>query len=155
MSRSVRRPAGVRATASRHPAGGAARTVERNSNGVGKRLQEGTGRGASEHAMSQRGATSVCGGSLLLLDRPLTLDAVPGEGQGLEPLLGNRLAAALAVPESPFVDLLQRGHDFLEQPPVAIAELEEKFAVVGRGGLIAQVLDRVVLRSLAVQDVLP
>src|SRR5262249_59432872 len=110
--------------------------------GLGGRGRTGCGRSAS-------------GAALFLFDRPLALDAVAGERQGLEPLLGDGLAAALAVAEAALGDLLERGDHFLQQPPVAVAQLEEELAIVGGAGLVAEVLGRSVLRPLAVHDVLP
>ena len=87
------------------------------------------------------------------LDRALALDAVARERQRLQALLGDRLAAALAVAEAALADLLQGQHDLLQEPPVSVAQLEEEFTIVGRRGLVAQILDGVVLGSLAVEHV--
>src|SRR5215470_4902701 len=97
----------------------------------------------------------MSGGPLLLLDRALTLDAVAGERQRLKPLLRDGLATALAVAEAAFIDLLQRRDNFLEEAPIAIAELEQEFPVVRRARLVAQVLDGIVLRTLTIHDVPP
>src|SRR5262249_44311440 len=77
-----------------------------------------------------------------------------GERERFESLLRDRFTAALAIAEAPLVQLLKRGHHFLQQPPIAIAQLEQELAVVGRRGLISEVLDRVVVGTLAVEDVL-
>src|SRR5690348_15446570 len=94
------------------------------------------------------------GGALFLFDRALALDAVPRERQRLQALLGDRLAAALAVAEPALVDLLQGQHDLFQEPAVAVAQLEEELAIVGGGRLVAQVLDGVVFGTLPVEDVL-
>src|SRR5437773_6990695 len=78
------------------------------------------------------------GHALLLLDRPLTVDAVARERQRLEPLLGDRLPAPLARAEGAVVQLLQGGDDVAQQAPVTIAELEEELAVVRGGRLVAR-----------------
>src|SRR5580700_763888 len=93
-------------------------------------------------------------GALFLFDRALALDAVARERQRLQALLGDRLAAALAIAEPAFVDLLQRERHFFQEHPVAVAQLEEELAIVGGRGLVPQVLDGIVLGALAVQDVL-
>src|SRR6185503_2586133 len=95
------------------------------------------------------------GGPLFLLDRTLTLDAVAGEGQRLEPLFGDGLATALAVTEAALVDLLQRGDHFLEETPIAVTQLEQELPVVRGARLVTQVLDGIVLGPLAVHDVPP
>src|SRR5216683_2139129 len=94
------------------------------------------------------------GRALFFFDEALTVDAVAGEGQRFEALVGDGFPASLAVAEVASVDLLQGGDDFLQDPAVAIAQLEEELAVVGRGGLIAEVLRGIVLGPLAVQHVL-
>src|SRR5262249_54215982 len=94
------------------------------------------------------------GASLFLLDGALALDAIAGERERFESLLGDRFTAALAIAEAPLVQLLQRGHHFFQQPPIAIAQLEQELAVIGRRGLIPEILDRVVVWTLAVEDVL-
>src|SRR5512143_3289055 len=102
---------------------------------------------------TEGGATLPRGGALFLFDRALALDAVARERQRLQALLGDRLAAALAVAEAALADLLQGQHDLLQEPPVSVAQLEEEFTIVGRRGLVAQILDGVVLGSLAVEHV--
>ena len=97
-----------------------------------------------------RDGASAGGGALLFLDQTLAVDAVAREGQRLEALVGDGLAAALAVAEGALVDLLQRGHDVAQQPPVAVAQLEEELPVVGGIRLVAEILDRVVFLILAV-----
>src|SRR5688572_5111209 len=82
--------------------------------------------------------------ALLLLDEPLAVDAVAREGQRLEALVGDRLAAALAVAERAVLDLLERGDDVAQDPPVAVAQLEEELPGVGGVGLIPEILDCVV-----------
>ena len=47
--------------------------------------------------------------------------------------------------------LLQRGHDVAQQPPVAVAQLEEELARVGGIRLVAEILDGVVFLVLAVE----
>src|SRR5262249_36493966 len=64
------------------------------------------------------------GRPLFLLDGALALDAVAGEGERLQPLLGDGFSATLAVAEAPLVHLLQGGDNLLEQSPIAIAQLE-------------------------------
>ena len=102
--------------------------------------------------MARRGrdGASAGGGALLFLDQTLAGDAVTGERQRFETLVADRLAAALALAERALVDLLQRGDDVAQQSPVAVAQLEEEFAVVGGIRLVAEILDRVVFLILAV-----
>src|SRR3984893_1016089 len=99
------------------------------------------------------GETLAGRGALFLFDRALALDAVARERQRLQTLLRDRLATALAVAEAALTDLLQGQHDLFQEPPVTVAQLEEKLAIVGRGGLVAQVLDGVVLGPLPVEHV--
>src|SRR5437762_13146115 len=87
----------------------------------------------------------------LLLDHTLAIDAVARERQGLQPLVTDGLAAALAVAERAVVDLLQRRHDVAEDPAVAVAELEKELARIGGVGLIAEILDGVIFLVLNVQ----
>src|SRR5262245_55315878 len=94
------------------------------------------------------------GASFFLLDGALALDAIAGERERFESLLRDCFTAALAIAEAPLVQLLQGGHHFFQQPPIAIAQLEQELAVVGRRGLISEILDRVVVGTLAVEDVL-
>jgi hypothetical protein len=94
------------------------------------------------------------GRALFFFDEALTVDAVAGEGQRFEALVGD-LPASLAVAEVASVDLLQGGDDFLQDPAVAIAQLEEELAVVGRGGLIAEVLREIVLGLLPYSTFFP
>src|SRR5260370_18451321 len=102
---------------------------------------------------TERAGALAGGGALFLFDGALALDAVARERQRLQALLGDRLATALAVAEAALADLLQGQHDLLQEPPVTVAQLEEKLAIVGRGGLVAQVLDGVVLGTLPVEHV--
>src|SRR5713101_1685064 len=88
------------------------------------------------------------GGALFLFDRALAPDAVPRERQRLQALLGDRLAAALTVAESALGDLLQRQRHLLQKPAVAVAQLEEKLAIVRGRGLVTQVLDGIVFGTL-------
>src|SRR6266849_5296943 len=99
-------------------------------------------------------AGSARGHPLFFFREALAGDAVPGERHRVEPLLGDGLAAPLAGTKAPVVDLGQRGHDLAQQPPVAVAQLEEELARVRGVGLVAEVLDRVVLLVLAVQRAL-
>src|SRR5262245_49752047 len=108
--------------------------------------------GADRGQARRRGARLAGGHPLLFLDPPLAVDAVPCERQRLEPFLGDRLVAPLARPEGAIVQLLEGRDDIAEDPTVAVAELEEELARVRRVGLVAQVLDRVVLRILSVQS---
>src|SRR6185503_18019089 len=73
-----------------------------------------------------------------------------GERQRFETLVADGLAAALAVPEGAVVDLLQGGDDVAQQAPIAVAQLEEEFPVVGGIRLVAEILDRIVFLILAV-----
>src|SRR2546428_17594 len=66
-----------------------------------------------------------------------------------------RLAAPLAGAEGAVLDLLESQDDVAEQATVAVAQLEEELSGVGRVGLIAQILDRVVLLVLAVEGAAP
>src|SRR5215475_12050787 len=91
------------------------------------------------------------GHALFFLDEPLAVDAIARERQGVQTLLGDRLAAALARAVRAVLDLLQGGDDLAQQPPVAVAQLEEKLARVGGVRLIAEILDRVVLLVLPVE----
>src|SRR5215475_12159671 len=108
--------------------------------------------GSDREQARRRGARLARGHPLLFLDHPLAVDAVTRERQGLEPFLGNRLVAPLARPEGAIVQLLEGREDIAEDPTVAVAELEAQLAGVRRIGLVAQVLDRVVLRVLSVQS---
>src|SRR5215475_1067694 len=74
------------------------------------------------------------GHALFFLDEPLAVDAI-----------------ALARAVRAVLDLLQGGDDLAQQPPVAVAQLEEKLARVGGVRLIAEILDRVVLLVLPVE----
>src|SRR5262245_27529223 len=96
------------------------------------------------------GEASAGGGALLLFDDPLAVDAVARERQGLQPLVADRLATALAIAEGAVVDLLQRGDDVAQQAVIAVAQLEEELARVRRVGLVAEILDRVVVLIFAV-----
>src|SRR5262249_7040876 len=97
------------------------------------------------------GEASAGGGALLLLGQPLAVDAVARRGHRVQPLVADRLAAALAVAGGAVVDLLQRIDDVAQLAAVAVAELEEELARVGGVGLIPEVLDGVVVLVLAVQ----
>jgi hypothetical protein len=90
-------------------------------------------------------------GTLLLLDEPLAVDAVARERQRLQPLVADRLAAALAIAERSVVDLLQGGDDVPQQSSVPVAELEEELAGVGGVRLVPEILDGVVVLMLAVR----
>jgi hypothetical protein len=68
-----------------------------------------------------RDGVSAGGGALLFLDQTLAGDAVTSEGQRLETLVADGLAAALALAERALVDLLKRGDDVAQQSPVAVA----------------------------------
>src|SRR5262249_40598307 len=70
--------------------------------------------------------------SLFLIDGAVALDAVAGERERFESLPRDRFTAALAIADAPLVQLLKRGPHFLQQPPIAIAQLEQELAVVGR-----------------------
>src|SRR5690242_107427 len=93
------------------------------------------------------------GGALFLFRRALALDAEARERERLEALLGDRLAAALAVAEAALRDLLQGERDLLQEPAVTVAQLEVELTIVGRGSLVAQVLDGVVFGTLPVEHV--
>src|SRR5262245_4847817 len=104
----------------------------------------------------RRGRLSHCGGSarghaLLFLDQALAVDAVAREGDGVESLLRDRLAASLAGAVGTVLDLLERRYDVAQQSPVAVAKLEEEFTGVGGVGLITQIFDGVVLLVLAIE----
>src|ERR1051325_6667758 len=100
------------------------------------------------------GAGPLAGrGALFLFRRPLALDAVARERERLEALLGDGLAAALAVAEAALGDLLERERDLLQESAVAVAQLEQELTIVGRRSLVAQVLDGVVLGTLPVEHV--
>src|SRR5438093_7237367 len=100
----------------------------------------------------RREARLARGHPLLFFDHALAIDTVTRERQRLEPLFGNRLVASLARPERAVVELLEGRDDVAEQPPVAVAELEEELSRVRGVGLVAQVLDRVVFRVFSVQS---
>src|SRR5262245_10744835 len=91
-------------------------------------------------------------GALFLFDGSLALDAVPRVRQRLEALVRNGLPAALAVAEATLGDLLQRQRDLFQSPAVAVAQLEEELAIVGRRGLVTQVLDGIVFGALPIED---
>src|ERR1700730_13609973 len=99
------------------------------------------------------GETLAGRGALFLFDRALALDAVARERQRLQTLLRDRLATALAVAEAAPTDLLQGQQHLFQEPPVTVAQLEEELAIIGRGGLVTQVLDGVVLGTLPVEHV--
>ena len=65
------------------------------------------------------------GRALFFFDGPLAVDAVAGEGQRLEALVRDGLAAALAISVAALIELLQRGDDFFQESLRAVAELEE------------------------------
>src|SRR3990172_7997520 len=125
----------------------------RSATGHGKRLS--TGRNARERKETRGDQGTphrrpLPGRRLLLLYQTLAVDAVAGERQRLEPLFGDRLAAPLANPERPFLDFSEGTDHFLEESPVAVAQLEKELAVVGIIGLVPEVLDRVVLLTLRI-----
>src|SRR5437588_270094 len=99
-----------------------------------------------------RDARLARGHPLLFFDHALAIDTVTRERQRLEPLFGNRLVAPLARAERAVVELLEGRDDVAEQPPVAVAELEEELSRVRGIGLVAQVLDRVVFGVFSVQS---
>src|SRR6185503_13671762 len=100
------------------------------------------------------GAAALPGrGTLFLFDRALALDAVARVRHRVQALVGDRLAAALAVAEPALGDLLQRERDLLQPPALAVAQLEEELAIVGGRGLVAQVLDGVIFGALPIEDV--
>src|SRR5258708_34932960 len=82
---------------------------------------------------TERAGALAGGGTLFLFDGALALDAVARERQRLQALLGDRLAAALAVAEAALADLLQGQHDLFQKPPVTVAQPEEELPIVGRG----------------------
>src|SRR5438132_2834687 len=100
----------------------------------------------------RREARLARGHPLLFFDHALAVDTVTRERQRLEPLFGNRLVASLARPERAVVELLEGRDDVAEQPPVAVAELEEELSRVRGVGLVTQVLDRIVFRVFSVQS---
>src|SRR5215470_12898863 len=108
----------------------------------------GTDRGQAR----RRGARLARGHPLLFLDHALAVDAMTRERQRLEPFFGDRLVAPLARAEGAIVELLEGRDDVAEDPTVAVAELEEELARVGRVRLVAQILDRVVLGVLSVRS---
>src|SRR5205823_10886288 len=68
---------------------------------------------------------------LLLFDHTLTIDAVAGEGERLETLVTDGLAAALAVAERAVGGLLPRRHDAAEEPAVAVGGLGKEPPRIG------------------------
>src|SRR6059036_1484055 len=126
----------------------------RSRSGSSQRSAEVPATGALRRSTAERGC-SAGDGALLALDVPLAFDAVAREGQRMEPLLGDLLAAALALTEASLVELPERGDDVAEEPAIPAAELELELARVGVQGLIAQVLGRVVLEVLPVEDAAP
>src|SRR5262245_35917939 len=107
------------------------------------------GFGAGGRAL--RGRQSPGGHPLLFLHQSLTVDAIAREGQGVQTPVRDRLPAPFASAERAVVELLQRGDDVAEQPTVAVAKLEEELARVGRVGLVAEILDGIVLLILPVE----
>src|SRR5678809_1555658 len=100
------------------------------------------------------GAGPLAGrGALFLFRRALALDAEARERERFEALLGDGLAAALAVAEATLVDLLKGEGDLLQEAAVTVAQLEQELAIIGRGSLVTQVLDGVVLGTLPVEHV--
>src|SRR5437879_664891 len=106
----------------------------------------------NDRAEARRREARLARGHPLFFDHALAVDTVTRERQRLEPLFGNRLVASLARPERAVVELLEGRDDVAEQPPVAVAELEEELSRVRGVGLVAQVLDRVVFRVFSVQS---
>src|SRR5262249_42060453 len=102
------------------------------------------------HRWAPRRAGSAGGGLVFALEAPLALDAVSRERQGIAALLADRLAAPLALPEAPLVELPERGHHLAQEPPVSVAELELELAGVRRIGLVAEILGRVLVEAFLV-----
>src|SRR5919201_3722813 len=87
------------------------------------------GRSGIRRAATVRRSARLAGRHpLLLFDHALAIDAVAGEGQRLEALVTDGLAAALAVAERAVVDLLQRRYDVAENAAVGVAALRKKIA---------------------------
>src|SRR6202795_732384 len=117
-----------------------------------RRKRERGGRRSGRTRLEERSRSALPGGgALFFFDEALAVDAVACEGQRVEALVGDGLPAPLAVTEVAFVDLLQRGDDLFQDPAVAVAQLEEELAVVGRRGLVAEVLRGVVVGTLGVE----
>ncbi len=86
---------------------------------------------ADRHGRS--GAAALAGGgALFLFDRALAVDAVARERQRLEALVGDGSPQRSQSPKPPSSIFCSAEHDFLQQPAVAVAQLEEELAVVGR-----------------------
>src|SRR5262249_58797618 len=85
---------------------------------------EPAGDGEGHRWAPQAGPGSAGGGLVLALEAPLALDAVAREGERIEPLLADRLAASLALPEAPFVELPERGHHLPHEAAVAGTQLQ-------------------------------
>src|SRR4029453_2289185 len=114
-----------------------------------------TARASRIGTVSGGAAGRLAGGRpLFFFHGALAVDAIARERQRFEPLLADGLAAALAVAEVAVVELLKRGGDVLQLPPLTVPQSEQEFTVVCARGLVAQVLDRVVLGPLPVLDVL-
>src|SRR5262245_49535751 len=117
--------------------------------GRGGDRTSGRGRAPSGRPPGEPG--SAGDGLVLALEAALAVDAIACERQGLEPLLADRLSAALALPEAAFVELLECGHHLAQEPPVAVAQLELELARVGSIGLVAEVFGRVVVETFLVE----
>src|SRR5262249_37758455 len=117
--------------------------------------RDGEGHGQPLGGEALTGGRSAGGGALLALHAALALDAVPGEGQRGQPLLGDLLAAALALPEAALVELPERGEPIAEEPAVAAAQLELELPRVGAQRLVAEILGGLVFDVLAVEGAPP
>src|SRR6202158_4476527 len=117
-----------------------------------RRSRERAGRRSRRTRLEERSRSALPGGgALFFFDEPLAVDAVAGEGQRFEALVGDGLPAPLAVTKVASVDLLQRGDDLFQDSTVTVAELEEELPVVGRRSLIAEILRGVVVGTLGVE----
>jgi hypothetical protein len=108
-------------------------------------------RGEFRPTGERRGCDLPRRGLLLLLDETLAADAVAGERQGLEPSLGDRLGAPLALAEAALVELAERDEDLSQQAAVTVAQLEQELARVRGRRLISEILDAVVFLALPVE----
>src|SRR5574341_2266658 len=115
--------------------------------------------GASRPPGSVRGFPHGLSAALFLLRLDLAVDAERGHGARLEPRRRDRLPAALARPEGPLLQPVQRRLDLRRAPPVAIAQPQrpvllglERAAVVGVGDLLGLARDHLAHDRLALTD---
>src|SRR5207253_5127981 len=80
----------------------------------------------------------------------LAFDAVPSPGHSLQALGIDFLAAADALAEAALTDAIQRALHHLEQLPIIITLVKEEFLVIGVGGLVSDILGRILIGGAAI-----